>query len=70
MAVPVVAPAAMVMVDTLQEYAAFLGSVTTTASSHALLSVAVTVLDVARVEPPTLDSQIVAGLALRVTVAR
>ena len=47
-----------------------MGSVTTTSVFHAVSSVAVTALDVARVEPPTLDSQMVDGLALRVTVAR
>ena len=47
-----------------------MGSVRTTSSFHSVLSVAVTVLDAARVESPTLDSQIVAGLTLSVAVGR
>ena len=62
-------PAATVMVSALQLYAAFVGSVTTTSTSHAVSRVAVTVADVTREESPTLDSQMVVGLADSVTTA-
>ena len=54
--VPDVLPALMVMVAALSVYEASTSGVTVTSLCHAPLSVAVTVLVVARVEPPTFDS--------------